>query len=65
MKPRTITERVERINQIEKLYRAAGTKITHEQAAMLADREAAEDAAAYLTTGGLGEFLPENAKPAT
>ena len=65
MKPRTITERAERINQIQGLYRTAGTPITKAQAEMLADREAAEDAAAYLTTGGLGEFLPENAKPAT
>ena len=65
MKPRTITERAQRIEQIEKLYRAAGTDITHEQAEGLADREYAEDAAAYLNEKRLGEFLPENAKPAS
>jgi hypothetical protein len=62
MKPRTITERANRIEQIEKLYRAAGTRITREQAEMLADREAAENAATYLNDCGLGEFLPENAQ---
>jgi hypothetical protein len=65
MKPRTITERAERVNEIQGLYRTAGTPITKAQAEMLADREAAEDAAAYLNGKRLGEFLPENVKPAS
>jgi hypothetical protein len=54
-----------RATEIEALYRTAGTPITRKQATGLAGRERAEDAAAALKDHRLGDFLPENAKPAS
>jgi hypothetical protein len=62
MKPRTTIERSERRVQIEELYRAAGTPITPDQSAELADREYAENAADYLKLQRLDDYLPETAR---